>query len=43
MSNYIISDGSSFLLLNSDFRNDTLLYGFELNAALDGDITIKVI
>lgn len=34
--------GNSFLLLNTEFRNDTNLYGFELYGALNGSITLQV-
>jgi hypothetical protein len=34
--------GSSFLLLNTEFSNDTNLYGFELFAATTGSITLQV-
>lgn len=34
--------GSLFLLLNTEFRNDTNLYGFELYAAKNGSITLQV-
>lgn len=42
LTSYVINDKSSFLLLTNEFRNDTSLSGFELNAALSGAITVQV-
>lgn len=35
--------GTSFLVINNEFRNDTTLAGFELYAATGGTITIQVV
>ena len=43
VTSYIVNSGNLFLILNSDFSNDTYLNGFELNVALAGSITIQVI
>ena len=52
LANYVIPlsistpqsiDSVKFLLLNTEFRNDSNLYGFELFAATSGNITIQVI
>lgn len=35
-------DDILFILLNNEFRNATNVFGFEILADIDGDITIRV-
>jgi hypothetical protein len=37
-----VNNNSTFLILNSEFQNQTWLSGFTLNGAVGGSITIQV-
>ena len=42
VSSPVSNGNTSFLLLNSEFRNETNLFGFQLYSALNGSINIQV-
>ena len=42
LSNVVSQEGTAFLLLNNEFRNQTSLYGFELYSSVNGSITLQV-